>query len=157
MKKLLTFLAFIIGLSCYVQVAQKTVLVAGTNITLNQTGNTYTVNATGGGGGGGTVTTVTVTTANGVSGTVTNPTTTPAITLSVTPNGIGAWGVAGNALGVDTKFLGSTDNFDVLFKTNNTERARFLKGGDFGIGTATPTSRLHVSQTISGTSIAAPV
>ena len=36
--------------------------------------------------GGGTVTTVTVTTANGVSGTVTNPTTTPAITLSVTPN-----------------------------------------------------------------------
>lgn len=36
-----------------------------------------------GGGGGGTVTTVSVVTANGLSGTVANPTTTPAITLNV--------------------------------------------------------------------------
>jgi hypothetical protein len=50
----------------------------------------------GGGGGGGTVTTVSVATANGVSGTVANPATTPAITLSlgaITPtstNGVSA-------------------------------------------------------------------
>lgn len=37
----------------------------------------------GGGGGSGTVTSVSVVTANGVSGTVANPTTTPAITLTV--------------------------------------------------------------------------
>lgn len=45
----------------------------------------------GGGGGSGTVTTVSVTTANGVSGTVTNPTTTPAITLTlgdITPTSV---------------------------------------------------------------------
>lgn len=40
------------------------------------------------GGGTGTVTTVSVATANGFSGTVSNPTTTPAITIMATPSGI---------------------------------------------------------------------
>ncbi len=47
------------------------------------------------GGGGGTVTTVSVATANGVSGTVTNPTTTPAITVSlgaITPTSVASTG-----------------------------------------------------------------
>ena len=51
--------------------------------------------AGGGGGGSGTVTSVSVTTANGVSGTVTNPTTTPAISLSlgaITPSSVAATG-----------------------------------------------------------------
>jgi len=42
----------------------------------------------GGGGGGGTVTNVSVATANGLAGSVANPTTTPAITLSTTVTGI---------------------------------------------------------------------
>jgi hypothetical protein len=44
----------------------------------------------GGGGGSGTVTSVSVVTANGFSGTVANATTTPAITLTGSPSGIGA-------------------------------------------------------------------
>lgn len=51
--------------------------------------------AGGGGGGSGTVTSVSVTTANGVSGTVSNPTTTPAISLSlgaITPSFVAATG-----------------------------------------------------------------
>ena len=44
---------------------------------------TWWGSAGGGGGGSGTVTTVSVTTANGVSGSVANPTTTPAITLTL--------------------------------------------------------------------------
>jgi hypothetical protein len=47
------------------------------------------------GGGGGTVTTVSVTTANGVSGTVANPTTTPAISVqlgAITPTSVAATG-----------------------------------------------------------------
>lgn len=51
--------------------------------------------AGGGGGGSGTVTNVSVTTANGVSGTVSNPTTTPAISLSlgaITPSSVAATG-----------------------------------------------------------------
>lgn len=51
--------------------------------------------AGGGGGGSGTVTSVSVTTANGVSGTVSNPTTTPAISLNlgaITPSSVAATG-----------------------------------------------------------------
>src|ERR1041384_8127702 len=46
------------------------------------------VNGSGGGGGSGTVTSVSVESANGFAGTVANPTTTPAITLSTTVTGI---------------------------------------------------------------------
>lgn len=45
--------------------------------------NTWTATGGGGGGGTGTVTSVSVATANGVSGSVANPTTTPAITLAL--------------------------------------------------------------------------
>jgi hypothetical protein len=51
--------------------------------------------AAGGGGGGGSVTTVSVTTANGVSGTVLNPSTTPGITLilgAITPTSVASSG-----------------------------------------------------------------
>lgn len=59
-------------------------------------GSAWQACSSGGGGGSGTVTTVSVATANGVSGTVANPTTTPAITLAlgaITPtstNGVSA-------------------------------------------------------------------
>ena len=64
-------------------------LILGTNLSI--TGNT--LNATG--TGGGTVTSTSVTTANGVSGTVANPTTTPAITIAlgaITPSSVAATG-----------------------------------------------------------------
>jgi hypothetical protein len=69
---------------------QMTFLSLGTNLSITGT----TLDATGGGGSG-TVTTVSVTTANGVSGSVANATTTPAITLTlgaITPTSVAASG-----------------------------------------------------------------
>ncbi len=60
-------------------------LVAGTGITITPAGSNITIAATG--AGSGTVTSVSVVTANGFSGSVANPTTTPAITLTGTLTG----------------------------------------------------------------------
>jgi hypothetical protein len=62
-------------------------LVAGTNVTIFGTWPNQTINAIGGGGTG-TVTTVSVVSANGFTGTVANPTTTPAITLTTSITGV---------------------------------------------------------------------
>lgn len=67
-------------------------ITAGSGISVARTGGNIQVSAT---GGGGTVTNVSVVTANGVSGTVANPTTTPAITLAlgaITPTSVAASG-----------------------------------------------------------------
>lgn len=60
----------------------------GYAITWDNTAGEYTLTAGGGGGGGGTVTSVSVVSANGFDGTVSNPTTTPAITITTTVTGI---------------------------------------------------------------------
>lgn len=52
----------------------------------------------------------------------------------------GAWSLTGNALGADTKWLGSSDNFNVGFKTNNTVRETILKGGQHIWGSGTTLS-----------------
>jgi hypothetical protein len=59
-------------------------ILPGTGITVSTVGQNITINAT----NTGTVTSVSVVTANGLSGTVANPTTTPAITLAPTFTGI---------------------------------------------------------------------
>lgn len=67
-------------------------ITAGSGISVARTGGNIQVSAT---GSGGTVTNVSVVTANGVSGTVANPTTTPAITLAlgaITPTSVAASG-----------------------------------------------------------------
>lgn len=58
-------------------------LLAGTGISISPSGSTITISST-----GGTVTNVSIVSANGLAGTVANPTTTPAITLSTTVTGI---------------------------------------------------------------------
>lgn len=59
-------------------------LVQGSNVTITDDGvGNVTIAATGGGGGSGTVTSVSIVTANGLSGSVANATTTPAVTLDI--------------------------------------------------------------------------
>ena len=55
------------------------------------------------------------------------------------------WKLLGNAgTNPATNFLGTTDNQDLVFRTNNSEKARVLSNGDVGIGTATPSAKLEV-------------
>lgn len=63
----------------------KATLIAGTNITITNGAGSITITST---AGTGTVTSVSVVSANGFAGTVANPTTTPAITLSTSVTGL---------------------------------------------------------------------
>jgi hypothetical protein len=64
-------------------------------------------------------------------------------TTSSTPNA--DWSLTGNAGTVPgTNFIGTTDNKDVLFKTNSLERVRLTKDGWVGIGTVTPKAALQI-------------
>jgi hypothetical protein len=54
-----------------------------------------------------------------------------------------AWLLTGNGgTNPTNNFLGTTDNQDLVFRTNNTEKVRVLSNGNVGIGTATPTLAL---------------
>lgn len=56
-----------------------------------------------------------------------------------------AWATLGNSgTNSATNFLGTSDAQDLVFRTNNTERARFLSSGNFGIGISGPTQKLDV-------------
>lgn len=65
-------------------------------------------------------------------------------TWSLTPTGIGAWGVVGNALGNNTSILGSTDNRSFKLFTNNTYRVKFDSIGN---------NTIHGSLAINGNSL----
>jgi hypothetical protein len=55
------------------------------------------------------------------------------------------WNTKGNAGTIpSTNFIGTTDNQGFVVRTNNTERMRFEAGGNVGIGTTTPDTKLHV-------------
>jgi len=55
------------------------------------------------------------------------------------------WTLSGNAGTIaGTNFIGTTDPIDWVIKTNNTERARVTSGGNVGVGTASPSSKMHV-------------
>ena len=56
------------------------------------------------------------------------------------------WSTTGNSNGAIKK-LGNLDNYDLPFVTNNAERMRLTTSGYLGIGTASPSSLLHVSGT----------
>lgn len=58
---------------------------------------------------------------------------------------IPAWNLLGNSGTVPaTNFLGTIDNQDMAFRTNNTEKMRVQAGGNVGIGTSTPNSILDL-------------
>ncbi|MCS7226973.1 MAG: hypothetical protein NZ821_08285, partial [Gloeomargarita sp. SKYB31] len=57
-----------------------------------------------------------------------------------------AWSLVGNSgTNPTTNFLGTTDGQPLVIRTNNTERLRITQTGDVGIGTTTPSARLHVA------------
>ncbi|GAB4201730.1 MAG: hypothetical protein Fur0023_06610 [Bacteroidia bacterium] len=61
------------------------------------------------------------------------------VRLLITGTPSDAWLTTGNAgTTAGTHFLGTTDNVDVVFKTNSIERMRILNNGKVGINTATP-------------------
>jgi hypothetical protein len=56
------------------------------------------------------------------------------------------WKLAGNAgTTPGTDFIGTTDNKDLAFKTNGSNRMRIESTGDVGIGTTNPTEKLDVN------------
>lgn len=89
----------------------------------------------GGGGGSGTVTSVSVVTANGLAGTVANPTTTPAITLSTTITGI----LQGNGTSISAATTGNLTDA-------GTDGITITSGTGAVLGTGTSISQ-HVADT----------
>ncbi len=96
-----------------------------------------TVGSGGGGGGTGTVTSVSVTTANGVSGSVANPTTTPAITLTlgaITPSSVTTGAVTSSTLTSGRVPFASTgglltDDADLTFSVDTLTATKGTFGG----------------------------
>jgi hypothetical protein len=65
---------------------------------------------------------------------------------SLCAEGDGApWSTTGNSnTNPSTNFLGTKDNQSLVFRTNNAEVMRILTNGNTGIGTTTPTNKLHI-------------
>ena len=104
-------------------------LVAGTNVTITGTWPNQTINASGGGGGSGTVTTVSVVSANGLAGTVANPTTTPAITLSTSVTGL----LKGNGTAISAAVANTDYQSPITLTTNGSSGAATFNGTTLNI------------------------
>jgi hypothetical protein len=63
----------------------------------------------------------------------------------------GGWSLTGNAgTTPGTNFLGTTDNHDLVVKTNGTEALRVTSTGNVGVGTTGPASKLEVDNSTTG-------
>lgn len=54
------------------------------------------------------------------------------------------WSVSGNALTSASSFLGTTNSYPLVFKTNNTMRMHIASTGNIGINTDDPKQMLHI-------------
>jgi hypothetical protein len=103
----------------------------------------------GGGGGSGTVTTVSVASANGFSGTVSNPTTTPSISVGTSITGV----LKGNGSAISAATAGTDFQAPITLTTTGTSGAATFVGNTLniptygGAGAGTVTS---VAQTFTG-------
>src|SRR3712207_5358710 len=59
------------------------------------------------------------------------------------------WHLGGNNVSSSQR-IGTNNNFSLIFETNGSDRGRITGGGNWGIGTADPTAKLHVNSTVSG-------
>lgn len=60
--------------------------------------------------------------------------------------GTGFWSVTGNSGTVaSTNFIGTTDNVDLRFRTNNTDKVTITTGGNLGINSTGPTRKLVIN------------
>ncbi len=59
------------------------------------------------------------------------------------------WLTTGNAGLTATNFLGTTDNADLIFKTNNTERGKLLKTGAWRLGAGTNYAAIDINGNLS--------
>jgi hypothetical protein len=57
-----------------------------------------------------------------------------------------SWDTDGNIIPDSSKFLGSTNNYNLIIKTNNTEKMRITNTGRVGINVPYPAAALHVKQ-----------
>jgi hypothetical protein len=55
------------------------------------------------------------------------------------------WKLTGNTGTNSTNFIGTTDNQDLIIKSNNIERLRIKSNGNIGIGIETPTEKLELN------------
>jgi hypothetical protein len=83
----------------------------------------------GGGGGSGTVTTVSVATSNGFTGTVSNPTTTPAITVGTTLTGV----LKGNGTAISAATAGTDYQAPITLTTTGSSGAATFVGNTLNI------------------------
>lgn len=66
--------------------------------------------------------------------------------VPIPPTPPAAWELAGNSSTTPgTDFLGTTDSNPLVIKTNNAEALRILSSGEVGIGTSSPSYKLHVN------------
>jgi hypothetical protein len=109
-----------------------------------------------GGGGSGAVTSVSVTSANGFAGTVATATTTPAISISTTVNGI----AKGNGTGFSAAVAGTDYQIPIILTTTGTSGAATFSSGTLNIPnyTYTPSSNVVNAKTTitTGTSSTVP-
>jgi hypothetical protein len=114
---------------------------AGTGITLaGSSGNNILISTTG--GGSGTVTTVSVVSANGLAGTVANPTTTPAITLSTSITGL----LKGNGTAISAATAGT----DYVIPSVTTLSSLSILGSQVSSAVANATTAVNFSGSLAG-------
>ena len=138
-----------------------TLSLSGNTLTSTVNGVAATSNAVSGVSNTSSTNTLT-TTVNGVAGTGVNIINSNALSLSganltSTVNGVAStavdlssatWSLSGNTgTTVGTNFIGTTDAQGLAIKTNNTERMRIQSGGNVGIGTTSPSTKLDVNGT----------